>query len=196
MAKTTQAPALDATIGAMPLTEYLRGILPQDFAFTTIQGVTPQLSDLTPAGLAYLLSYGMRQSMTDATAGLKKKLQDDGLPPAAVLDELHITAKTRAEKVLAGTVAVGAPRGPKAKGIEALAQEVAIGELSAKKITKPAKVSAPFTLGGKSWPNWNAFLAEYIQSPRNNPRIMAEAERRAAAIQDAGALNDILEDLL
>jgi aspartyl-tRNA synthetase len=140
---------------------------------------------ISQKGVAYLLQYGLTQSLSDVIAGKAKKLKDDGLDDEAIESALHTAQQTRFEAIVNGEVGQGRS-GPRAKGLDKVMFEVA--EEALKVAFSAAK--KPWPTGKGSAAQINNLAARYIE--KYESKVRAEAERRMAAQGDGSALLDEL----
>lgn len=155
-------------------------------------GFRAEISEIATAGQAYLWQYGFAKSLQDSVAGLAKELKESGVPADEIPGRIKSAMQERFDKILAGTVGTRST-GPRVMGFDKILRDVAERELAAK-IKLPTKRSDAFTVAGKNWPNFGAFVAEYIASPKNNDRLTALAKEEEARVAEL-AQTDI-SDLL
>jgi hypothetical protein len=146
-------------------------------------------------GLAYLLQYGVNQSMSDSIAGLEKKVRADiakyrkdiGEDAEAMNDdevvESVIDAKLaeRWNAILEGTVGIRAG-GTRLTGEAKFTRDVAIEFLKALAASK--KVSLP-----KEADKLNALVEKYLANADNAAKVADEVKRRMA-LQSGAAASD------
>jgi hypothetical protein len=134
---------------------------------------------ISQKGVAYLLQYGLTQSLSDVIAGKAKKLKDDGLDDDAIESALHTAQQTRFEAIVNGEVGQGRS-GPRAKGLDKVMFEVA--EEALKVAFSAAK--KPWPTGKGSAPPKSTISPPGTSrntSPRSAPRQSAAWRPRAMA---------------
>ena len=153
-------------------------------------GISANTSEISEAGLAYLLAYGWAKSLQDSVAGRKKALMaGDAEKEIAPLDEDEADAKLvemmtkRAQAICDGEVGHRAG-GPRISKLDRVMRTVAAEIIRAAAAAK-----------GKKLPKGDAYQAlvsAYVA--KNEAAVKAEAERRMAISADDA--DDILGDLL
>ena len=131
--------------------------------------------DMSDEAKWYLISNGWKQSIGDCTAGLAKKLRDEGKTETEVSAALAEAEEERFGASLAGEVS-SRSTGPRRRGIDKIVDEVA------QEILKAA-----FGKQGRKWPSGKgsaeaiAKLVEALLAKRGKA-IRDEAERRMALV--------------
>ena len=131
--------------------------------------------DMSDEAKWYLISNGWKQSIGDCTAGLAKKLRDEGKTETEVSAALAEAEEERFGAILAGEVSSRSV-GPRKRGIDKIMDEVA------QEILKTA-----FGKQGRKWPSGKgsaeaiAKLVEALLAKRGKA-IRDEAERRLSRL--------------
>ena len=134
----------------------------------SVAGHTLDISKVSPAGLAYLLTYGFRQSMQDCVAGMAKEMRDDGEDDDAIKAALQETQDDRFESIMSGTVKAGGGRGPRLDAVTRTMRDIAT-----------AAIRAAATDQKKSMPtgkDLTGFIESYLAKHGESIRAEAEAE--------------------
>lgn len=152
-------------------------------------GFKAKVSEIDAKGIAYLLQYGLAQSLQDSVAGYAKKLRDEVTDKGErvytdeqVADEVTLRMTERFDDILAGEVGARIGGGPRLSGIDKIMRDVAREEI------KAAVVKA-----GMKNPDTKK-MAELIEShiAKNGDRLRVEAQARldkaAASTVDLSAL--------
>lgn len=143
-------------------------------------------SRIAPKGIAYLLQYGLNQSMQDSIAGLRKKVlenvkeyRDDIEDGSAMTDDevaaavIEAKLTERFNAIVAGTVGT-AGGGTRLTGEAKLTRDVAMERLKAIAVSR--KVTLP-----KEAEKINALIDKHLSKPENAEAVKAEVARRMAA---------------
>lgn len=174
--KTNTAPQTD--VAANVITE-----------LTTLSahGVTVNVADITPAGIAYLLTYGFNKSLQDKVAGLAKEMKEAEHADDVIEEAIAKARHERAAAIVAGTIGTGSS-GPRLVGRDRMIRDVAIEHLrvfaAGKGIKMPTKAA-----------ELDAMVAKWMTNEDRALRVTTEADRRIAdqsATVDTSDLDDLI----
>lgn len=162
--------------------------LPEGFTSTlTANGVSLDLLDASPKGIAYLLNYGFAKSLQDKVAGLKGEMEKAEHGPETIEAALNTARTERAAAIHAGTVGTGAT-GPRLVGRDKLIKDVAVEHLRVYAAEKKSKMPTKAA-------DLDAMVAKWMSNVERATRVNAEADRRLAQ-QGAPVDTSDLDDLL
>lgn len=159
-------------------------------------GFETLLTRIAPAGITYLLTYGLNKSLQDSVAGLAKAVREDeankGLTDEA-MDKAIATAlqdamAKRFAKILTGEVGSGGGRGPQLRGIDKVLFDVAEEWLTAAAAKAGKKLPEKMT-------ERRPLIEAYRDGKRKDAIAKEAAKRFKAAESDDGAADEILKDL-
>lgn len=158
----------------MPMIE-----IPDDFA-VTVHGHTldvAYIGDMSAVAVAYLIRNGFSQSITDAAALDTAKRAKLGLDTETKLAAWAAEKRHyRFDAIIAGTVGSNGPTGPRLRGIDSVAFDVAVEAI---------RLSAAFTSGKVAWPTGKGaaemirgWVDQYFARPGKKDATYVEAQRR------------------